>query len=88
MTKAELERIWEEVKANHARLRGCQFPHEFATEPDPLRPKGPPRWRCSKCNGTLEYIHGGYYNDGLRHGRGDLTTREPDPWQKRGGDRG
>lgn len=66
ITKAEAQAIWEQVKANGARLDGCAGPHEFQdTTPD--KPIGK-RYRCSKCTGEVEGSNVRWYEAGLKHG--------------------
>lgn len=62
--KPEFKVIWEEVKANHARLRSCPGPHVFP--PYVAQPNA--RYTCSKCNGSISALDRRWYEDGLAHG--------------------
>jgi hypothetical protein len=65
ITKAESKAIWEQVKANHARLETCVGPHDFQDiTPDKPLAK---RYRCSKCNGEAEGTNVHWYERGLKH---------------------
>ena len=66
--RREMLEIWEEVKANHQRLKACVGPHDFSIDAAPNRPIGK-RWRCSKCGGEVDHIVKTWYEQGLEHGR-------------------
>jgi hypothetical protein len=62
----DFNEIYEQVKANHSRLRSCPGPHDFqAVEPG----KVSSRYKCTKCNGDIDPVHYKWYMDGLRHGK-------------------
>lgn len=60
----EINEIWEQVKANHARLDSCAGPHDFSIEG---RKQGQlvRDWQCSKCGGTLDSVNVQWYRKGL-----------------------
>lgn len=62
--KPEMLAIWEQVKANHAKLEACVGPHDFISLIDKPR-----YYICTKCGGELESINVQWYRDGLDHGR-------------------
>lgn len=68
MDKADVNKIWEEVKINHNKLNSCEGPHDFQDEPLPegflIRKK-----ICTKCNGTLDRVHAIWYDRGVEHGK-------------------
>lgn len=65
--RREMLEIWEEVKANHARLKACPGPHDFSIDLNPARTLGK-KWRCSKCGGEVDHIVRDWYLKGLEHG--------------------
>lgn len=67
--RAELQRIWDDVKANNARLDACTGPHEFSDVP-PERGTLVRYKVCAKCGGRLDKVHAHWYERGLKHGRG------------------
>jgi hypothetical protein len=62
--KPEMKAIWEEVKANHARLDSCPGPHKFP----PFRAKLNDRYVCETCNGAIDSVNRIWYERGLQHG--------------------
>lgn len=68
LPRAELSRIWEEVKANQARLDACTLPHAFEPVPEPKRAL--PRYHvCTRCQGRVDVIAAHWYARGLVDGR-------------------
>jgi len=67
LKKKEINQIWEEVKANHKKLRECEGPHEFEKENDGLHFRA--QYRCKKCGGTVRGHEYQWYMEGLRHGK-------------------
>ena len=57
----EAKRIFEEVKANHARLAACER-HDF--EPIDAAKRRSPH-RCRRCGGELNALNVSWYNRGL-----------------------
>lgn len=68
MNRADVDEIFREVKANHAKLNACPGPHEFTIE---YRKIGPMvrDWECAKCHGHVENLYKMWYERGLAHGR-------------------
>lgn len=69
MISIDSKRILAEVKANIAKLNGCEGPHLF--EPYAYYgndPTGLPRdFKCKRCGGVTSSINAHWYNDGHRH---------------------
>lgn len=63
---AETKKIWDDVQANHKKLKECQRPHEFVPED---QKKLFTKYVCKKCGGLVDGVNARYYNDGLRDGR-------------------
>jgi hypothetical protein len=61
--KSEVMRIWNEVKANSARLDSCVGPHDFRECGNPTR------LCCAKCLGMIPKTDVRWYLAGLAHGR-------------------
>lgn len=65
--------VFEEVKANLARLDGCPGPHRFAPveRADGVTPRGglTNEYRCATCQGTVSGHVRHWYERGLAHGR-------------------
>jgi hypothetical protein len=61
-----MSKIWEEVKANHAKLEQCKG-HDFSR---PYKQRGElvTDWMCSKCGGHVDTSHKRWYELGLKHG--------------------
>jgi hypothetical protein len=60
--RAEVKAIWEDVKANQARLNTCARPHDFRQdEPGTLRSK----WTCALCGGKVTSREARWYILGL-----------------------
>ncbi len=70
MDKDEFRGIVEEVRLNNKRLQDCPGPHDFVLEkgqePMPLSRR---KYRCTRCNGTVDAITLLWYSKGLEHGR-------------------
>lgn len=67
VSESAVDQIWEEVQANHKKLRKCQGPHVFSI-PAP-KPPHVPHWLCEKCGGRVDGINKAWYERGLQHGR-------------------
>lgn len=67
LSEKTIDEIWEQVKANSARLASCRNPHTFVA----LETSGSivRRWRCTRCNGEIDAINKIWYEKGLEHGR-------------------
>ena len=73
MKREELQKIFEDVKANHASLRDCEGPHNFSVLD--TYPSGLPRdYKCSKCGGTLRSTDALRYQEGLLHAYLDVMN--------------
>lgn len=70
---AESRKLWEEVKANHARLSACEGPHDWEVDPSDTYHKldSLKKRRCKKCGGVMDSIHALIYSQGVEHGRKD-----------------
>lgn len=68
VSKTEFAAIWDEVKANHARLDACRL-HNFAIDTTPDRPLGK-KWKCTACGGVVDEIRKQWYERGLAHASG------------------
>lgn len=62
VTKKEVLSIWEQVKANKARLDECNL-HNFVQIDNRLGSK----WRCDKCQGEVDASAVLWYQKGLNH---------------------
>ena len=62
--KNEIRKIWEDVKANHARLDGCER-HEFVDIHE--IGKGSAKYLCIRCGGTIDAIAHAWYQRGIQH---------------------
>lgn len=71
--REEAAKIFEEVKANHARLDACAGPHDFV--PHEHSGSLAVNWRCTKCQGILASVSKYWYEDGLKHGRKERDDR-------------
>lgn len=62
----EVDKVWEEVKANHAKLDGCPI-HEFELllPTQPLRH----RYRCKRCGGEIKGDAHHWYERGVADGK-------------------
>lgn len=70
MTKEEAKAIFEQVKANHAKLAACKGPHNFQTYGDQNSPlRAFKKKRCELCLGELNELDVIWYERGLKHGR-------------------
>lgn len=67
LKKEEVAKIWEEVKENSERLRGCEGPHEFEKKNDGLYARAD--YRCKKCGGRVNGPQYHWYEEGLKHGK-------------------
>jgi len=66
MTREEARALWEQTKANGAKLDGCSG-HDFVDiTPEKVLRK---RYRCSNCTGEADSQAVHWYKLGLAHGR-------------------
>lgn len=66
LPRDEIKAIAEQVKANHARLKGCAY-HDFAELPDGEGMAGSkPRYRCEHCQGEIDAIAYRWHERGRR----------------------
>ena len=63
---SEMQKIWQEVKANAKTLDECGGPHDFQSQ-DPGKPLA--KYRCTKCGGVVDGTDKLWYERGLEHGR-------------------
>lgn len=68
LNRAEVNRIWESVKANQDRLNKCVTPHDFQPLPE-AGTKRVRRHRCTLCGGTTDVVDAHWYKLGLEHGQ-------------------
>lgn len=66
MDKAAASRLWEQAKANQAKLKACKG-HDFPMPKDGLSLGI--RVTCTKCGGTLDGINAIWYREGVAHGK-------------------
>ena len=77
------DEIFEQVKANRAKLDACAGPHAFllciprgsccpVATPTPQQRFGA-KWRCTKCGGDVDGVYKIWYELGLKHGK--LTNK-------------
>ncbi len=66
LSRATMEEIWAEVKANRAKLETCKG-HDFSR---PYKKRGElvTDWECSKCGGHVDLNSKRWYELGLKHG--------------------
>lgn len=62
ITKTDVSQIWEEVKANHAKLDACPM-HEFDAVPKPLHTLLKDYF-CKHCGGKIDSIAHTWYQRG------------------------
>lgn len=62
LPRAEVQELWQQVKANQARLDACPGPHRFDGH-------GRRDYRCSECGGTVSAIAYVWYVAGLEHAK-------------------
>jgi hypothetical protein len=65
LSRESIHEIWEQVKLNHARLKGCAGPHDFT----PTTLKFGSKYTCGKCGGEVNASDRSWYETGLDHGR-------------------
>lgn len=65
LSRDDMRQIWDDVKANQYRLRGCDW-HDFEplSDDDPLRRK----YRCRRCGGVVDH-HAYYWHEQGRRPR-------------------
>jgi hypothetical protein len=68
ITREDSKRIWEEVKANFAKLDACPR-HEFQPVPRyPDQPSHPMKdYVCRRCGGKIDAIAHSWYEKGYQH---------------------
>lgn len=73
MDKEKIREIVRQVQENHKRLRACPGPHDFVlegeSEPMTLANR---KYRCTRCNGTIDSMAYSWYTKGLDHGRKEV----------------
>ena len=64
---AEVGRIWEQVKANNARLESCPY-HEFEQSPQTavLRSLTHQKYVCKHCKGEVDHQQYSWHEKGRR----------------------
>lgn len=65
--------LWEEVKANQAKLRTCAGPHSFYGWP-PVKPEIGKKYTCALCGGIMQSLDVSIYMKGVSHGRRAVGT--------------
>lgn len=65
--------IWEEVKANAAKLEACPGPHAF----ERIEGRPTPRYACRLCSGEVTGTDKAWYERGLAHARSAATGSAP-----------
>lgn len=67
LTKKDMENILAEVKANIARLQGCDIPHDF--KPTSGKPEATigEKYECTKCKGRVDHVAYSWYVKGIEH---------------------
>lgn len=68
--RPDMQKIWEEVKANHKALNECPGPHDFVSmgaAGEFVKPNS--KFRCTKCNGTVDHHAYHWYTLGMKHGK-------------------
>lgn len=63
--------IWEQVKANVARLRSCER-HDFSRE---YKRGGSVRYQCLRCRGTVDRLQKYWYEIGVLHGETEQRNK-------------
>ena len=66
-----VKQLWEEVKANHARLDLCNY-HEF----ERIGTDMPTRFKCKYCQGEIDGINYNWYMKGMTHAKMQLPRSE------------
>ena len=64
----DVKKVMAEVKANIARLQGCDVPHDFKPQSGKDEPTFGEKYKCTKCGGTVDHIAYAWYVKGLKHG--------------------
>ena len=64
MSKAELDRLMEEVRENQRKLHECPGPHQFERVDGEVS-----SFKCTTCDGTLDGVNYHWYSEGLRHAK-------------------
>jgi hypothetical protein len=80
----ETDQILVQVRANTAKLEGCEGPHDFSIALDrytkePIANPTPQqhfgcKWQCFKCGGYVDAINKSWYNRGLNHAAPNSPT--------------
>lgn len=66
LPQAEVQRLWDEVRANHAKLNACPR-HDFEPATEALQR----RRICRACGGWADSVAVSWYERGLRDGASD-----------------
>jgi hypothetical protein len=77
--------ILGEVRANYARLDGCELPHDFTVAIDRVTKQRLPEgnvkcfadWECRKCGGVVDGIARRWYQRGLADAQKRQETKQP-----------
>lgn len=64
--KAEMKKIFEEVKENHKKLDSCNL-HDFSIDNNPEKLYGR-KYQCTKCGGVVDSVTKSWYESGVAHG--------------------
>ena len=65
LNSENIKAIYEEVKENSKALEQCSTPHDFVKCDNSALPK----WKCTKCGGTVNNSARYWYIQGLEHGK-------------------
>lgn len=66
----QTKELFEQVRANSARLRSCTGPHEWEDDPESANRGGLfVRKRCKLCGGHVSPVDASIYDVGVAHGR-------------------
>ncbi len=63
--RADVQKIWEQVKVNNVLLLSCAGPHDFRVEGEGVGRHE----RCLKCQGTVKITDAHWYKLGMEHAR-------------------
>lgn len=76
----DVNAIWEEVKANKAKLDACEGPHDL--QPDESTKYATAKdggaicrkYKCTRCGGLVDSVNAHWYIKGLTHGRAHVAS--------------